>query len=376
MGRGHLINDFGASHRSEILDMRALTFLLTFLFAGSVFANECDTNFIRYFTLVERMMSAKNPWRSIEKNAFRFSLTDRDKHVVYFNGFIAQELEDIGVKSFLVCPQDPKVFVASQAPQEFFEGDLQAPFDGRSDLEKKLGRTLIALILPFKNIDPVMANKMEIPAVLSNVMVHEDFHGQQTSENSYPSFPTKFEQVRLEDNYPPSEPSLCDKKSGYGCRIAGSCLQSREWMTEVQVEMNDINFVQANWFSLSITDLKAVASRIVARRGTGTEKDLNHQCWNGIRDTERFEGTANYFAGALGRNAGIPNSSEMTVLKVAGAYRATNRNMFTFGTEFFYFSGAMMCRIMERLDSTGKWQSEIQSGKPIDIALRGVLENP
>lgn len=357
--------------------MRLAFFLFSFLVLPmAALAADCDPSFTRYFSLIAKMTRAKSPWSSIDMSALRFSLSDRKKRVVYFYGFKPQELKDIGVGRVASCSSDPGIQFSSEVPREFFEGDAQAPFYGNSELERRLGKPLIAMILPFENIDVSMGEKVKLPVVLSNMMVHEDFHGQQSSgENSYPPFPARFAPTALSSHFPPSEPSLCNQKTGYGCRIPGACLKSSKWLEEIRIEMNDLQGVQDRWAALSMADLKKIASKLVARRGDGSEDALEKKCWNGIRDVERVEGTANYFAGALGRNAKIAGADEMTLLKVAGPYRITNRNMFVSGLEFFYVSGAVLCRMMDRIDPSGKWQERIQKGMPIDLALRNLLES-
>jgi hypothetical protein len=354
--------------------MKAIYPILISLLVSQVsLAVECDPAFMRYFSPITKMTKAKSPWHSIDMTALRFSLSDRKNHVVYFQGFNRGELRDIGIGTVADCAQDPSVQISSEVPKEFFEGDAQAPFYGDSELERRLGLPLIAVILPFENIDPVMGNKVKIPLVLSNMMVHENFHGQQAAKSAYASFPAKFEPISLANNFPPPAPSLCDKKTGYGCRIPGSCISSPEWLKEVNLEMSDLQAVQDGWSKLSIARLKKIARKIVERRGTGTENKLTNQCWNSLREIERLEGTANYFAGALGRDAGIPDANETTLLKVAGPFRGTNRNMFVSGLEFFYVSGAILCRIMDRIDPSGNWQDRIQKGAPLDLTLSDLL---
>ena len=75
-------------------------------------------------------------------------------------------------------------------PQYFFEGDSQVNPDKLSSLEKSVNKPLFAMIVPFQNL-PAEFEALADPDLTDYVMVHELFHGQQHSYNTYSPFQMK-----------------------------------------------------------------------------------------------------------------------------------------------------------------------------------------
>jgi hypothetical protein len=121
------------------------------------------------------------------------------------------------------------------------------------------------------------------------------------------------------------------------------------------------------WGSLKDKTLvKKLGRNVIQNRSSlkGTEYDA---CWDQIRDLERNEGTATYFA----IQNGIMRDSEFAMNPMDA------NNPDTFNSEktgFWYITGTRLCKLANLLDPSDQWQSLIKSGLAPDEALAKILE--
>lgn len=109
--------------------------------------------------------------------------------------------------------------------------------------------------------------------------------------------------------------------------------------------------------------IKEIAIRITERRNK-FKNDPLYDCLQSVRDHERLEGSATFYAAEFG------------IFQEQEKFHPLNAHTdatFNHTTAFTYLTGHYLFKMTSILAPNQKWQEQVQAGEPIDIVLKSIL---
>jgi len=138
------------------------------------------------------------------------------------------------------------------------------------------------------------------------------------------------------------------------------CNQINAWAQAIEGELKTLKQLGVEWYSLSVEKIRERATFALSYRAQ-LKSEQEKKCYENFAHWERIEGTAHF----LDLKTGL--------LMKSFTKSQIDSSMDGASGEPFYQTGAMYCRILERLFPDIGWQEEISQGKSPDEVLSRLL---
>lgn len=139
-------------------------------------------------------------------------------------------------------------------------------------------------------------------------------------------------------------------------KTLAACLKDEKWLNEVDYEMRIWREIDFGWARLSQDDLKNKVMTILNHRTMEPPDSQPAICWRWVEGMELLEGVTNYFEIELNRQTKYARGYDWMWKKPFSLKDAT---WLEDSSGFPYYTGAQLCRVLEKLDPSRRWQDRL-----------------
>ncbi len=323
-------------------------------------ATQCDPDVLTHVKSLEKSLNTPEPWPTIPRSDFRTAFIGSDERVYLF-GYSTNDIVGSGIRA-KSCENNAKLF--------HLESDTSAVLKSK----------------PFGFLEPKDWLLESNRSPESNSMYFSDFplitYTQKplfviSTPFPYPSdfesfaFSTFEERAAVHENFHEFQIKLFKNVTPDGSRNLRPCFADAHWTQALSDEFLDWSLLANDLAQLEKPEILNTVKRIIDRRFAHGQTANQKHCWQTVASWERMEGTAQYVETSGSFAAGYGGRIDMwSVFEELGAEYLKPRPG---RLEFFYVTGARLCRVLDRLTGAKEWQIAIQAGKsPIEV-LREII---
>lgn len=300
--------------------------------------------------------SIKNPWPSINQDRMFIGLYDKS-NLLYITGKKAKEVKSKLSASSLCDTASNEVIVYIDSSKEF-EGlfglsEISHPLFSYIDREMLFVAPLIN-----KNIGQkrkTLGLEAEVEDIMIDVAIHEQFHFHSVGVAGVQEISKKKVESGLFSDF------RVEVDSSFSITYDQCYDEQSPFMLALQDEFNDWRSV--NYAQTPIKSAEEFARKILSRRNTTAGKYI--YCWDALREKERSEGTATYFAN---HHSYFNESEKLNPIDTFNEATFNSSN-----TSFYYLTGLFLSRLADMIDPSKDWQLLVKKGLSIDEAISRIL---
>lgn len=317
--------------------------------------NACSLINSELISKLRSIKNKKNVWPSVERSKMFFAFYDEKTQILYaFSESVNQKLKN-GIES-LECKQGENIILIKDSDL-FFKGQVGI-LKGQHGLFSHIDKDMLYL-LPLSTITTEMLKERDISEskvdVLIDLSLHEQFHFHTVGMAGQQSIPKlKVKKSYFKEYIPKDSPIHNISKTNQNCES-----NNGTFYKFLDQEFNDWKL----YFDGKIDDYKSLAERIVNRREEFSNSK-NGTYLESVRDHERSEGTATFFANSHGffKSTHKLNPLDTKKPKTFEGYPT-----------FSYITGFGLVKLLDSLSPNYEWQKDVINGDSLDLALKKVL---